>query len=106
MGIYDLIDVQRVRYPNLNVYSYVSKALNVKSRLDFFLITKSFSKYVQKVGTCPSIAPDHKMIYLNLPLVLPHNTKRGPGFWKFNNTLLNDEEYTFKIRELKYLDFV
>ena len=98
MGIYDLMDIQRVRYPNLNVYSYVSKALNVKSRLDFLLITKSFSKYVRKVGTCPSIASDHKIIYLNLSL--PHNTKRGPGFWKFNNTLLNDEEYAFKIREL------
>ena len=93
-----LIDIQRVRYPNLNVYSYVFKALNAKSRLDFFLITKGFSKYARKVGNCPSITPDHKMIYLNLSL--PHNTKRGPGFWKFNNTLLNDEEYTFKIREL------
>jgi len=60
MEIYDLIDMQRVRYPNLNVYSCVSKALNVKSRLDFLLITKSFSKDVRKVGTCPSIASDHK----------------------------------------------
>jgi len=86
-----------VRYPNLNVYSYVSKAQNVKSRLDFFLITKkNVRQYAGKVGHCSSIAPDHKMIYLNLSL--PQNTKRGPGFRKFNNTLLN--EHTFKIREL------
>ena len=26
MEIFDLIDIQRVRHPNLNIYSYVSKA--------------------------------------------------------------------------------
>ena len=26
-------------------------------------------------------------------------TPRGPGLWKFNNSLLNDEEYVNKIRE-------
>ena len=29
------IDIQRARHPNLNTYSFVSKALNVNSRLDF-----------------------------------------------------------------------
>ena len=45
-----------------------------------------------------SIAPDHKAIYLclSLPMTIP----RGPGFWKFNNTLLNDEVYVAHIREL------
>ena len=45
-----------------------------------------------------SIAPDHKAIYfyLSLPVTIP----RGPGFWKFNNTLLDDEVYLTHIREL------
>ena len=45
-----------------------------------------------------SIAPDHKAIYLylSLPVTIP----RGPGFWKFNNTLLGDEVYVAHIREL------
>ena len=94
----DLLDIQRTRHPNLNIYTYVSKTLNVKSRLDYFLITGSFSQHVKKVGSCPSIAPDHKTIYLDL--ALPQNTKRGQGFWKFNNLLLNDEEYLFAIHQL------
>ena len=45
-----------------------------------------------------SIAPDHKAIYfyLSLPVTIP----RGPGFWKFNNTLLDGEVYIAHIREL------
>ena len=98
METFDLLDIQRTRHPNLNIYTYVSKTLNVEWRLVYFLITGSFSQHVEKVGSCPSIAPDHKTIYLDL--ALPQNTKRGPGFWKFNNLLLNDEEYLFTIHQL------
>ena len=98
MEIFDLVDIQRVRHPNLKVYSYVSKALNIKSRLDFFLIAKNLSKHVKNTGIKTSIAPDHKTV--SLCLSWPDNSPRGPGFWKFNNTLLEDDNYLFKIREL------
>ena len=95
---FDLIDIQRARYPNLNTYSYVSKALNVKSRLNFILIAKNLSKFVKSTGIKASIAPDHKTVYRCLSW--PNNSPRGPGFWKFNNTLLKDENYTGEICEL------
>ncbi|KAL9981573.1 hypothetical protein ACROYT_G010292 [Oculina patagonica] len=91
-------DIQRVHHPNLNIYSYVSKALNVKSRLDFILIAKNLTKHVKSIGITNSIAPDHKTVFLCLSL--PNNSPRGPGFWKFNNTLLKDDSYIFKIRDL------
>ena len=99
MESFDLIDIQSARHPKLNTYSYVSKALNVKSRLDFILIAKNLSKFVKFVnGIKASIAPDHKTVHLCLSW--PNNSPRGPGFWKFNNTLLNDENYTGEICEL------
>ena len=67
MEIFDLIDIQRARYPNLNTYSYVSKALNVKSRLDFILIAKNLSKFVKSTGIKASIAPDHKQFIFVYP---------------------------------------
>ena len=36
MGIFDLIDIQRVKHLKLRKYSCESKALNVKLRIDFF----------------------------------------------------------------------
>ena len=40
MDIFDLIDVQRVKHPKLHVhkYSYESKALKMKSRIDFVFL--------------------------------------------------------------------
>ena len=98
METFDLLDIQRIRHPNLNIYTYASKTLNVKSRLDYFLISKSFLQHVKNVGSSASIARDHKTIYIDL--TLPQNIKRGPEFWKFNNSLLNDEEYIFRIQQL------
>jgi len=70
----------------------------VKSRIDFFLISKHLTKFVKKVDIQTSIAPDHNMILLSLSW--PNENPRGPGFWKFNNSLLEDNEYTTKILEL------
>ena len=75
-----------------------ASALNVKSRLDFILIAKNLSKFVESTGIKASIAPDHKTVHLCLSW--PNNSPRGPGFWKFNNTLLKDENYTGKICKL------
>ena len=86
MDIFDLVDIQRVKHPNINKYLYVSKALKMRSRIDYFLVTKNLTKYVQEVDIQPSIVPDHKTVFLSL-----HWTKiipRRPGFWKFNNALL------------------
>ena len=38
-----------------------------------------------------SIVPDHKAIFLCLQI--DQTFKRGPGNWKFSNTLLKDNEY-------------
>ena len=98
MESFDLIDIQRARYPNLNTYSYVSKALNVKSRLDFILIAKNLSKHIKRTGIKASITPDHKTVHLCLSW--PNNSPRGPEFWKFNDTILKDKNYTGEICEL------
>ena len=41
MDIFDLIDIQRVKHPKLRKYSYESKALKLKSRIDCFWLPKA-----------------------------------------------------------------
>ena len=76
----------------------MSKALGIKSRIDFFPVVKHLTKFVKQVDIQTSIAPNHNTIFLLLswPYEHPHRL----GFWKFNNTLLNDEDYTSTIQEL------
>ena len=97
MDMFDLIDIQRARHPKLCKFTYESKAKGMKSRIDFFLMAKNLTKSVRKTEIYPSVAPDHKAIYISLSCV--NKTPRGPGFWKFNNTLLKDESYVSIVRE-------
>ena len=56
----------------------------------------------KKVDIQPSIAPHQKTVFLSL-----HWTKiipRGPGFWKFNNAFLEDNNYVEQMRH-KYSEF-
>ena len=98
MEMLDLVDIQRSKYPKLRKYSYESKSLGVKSRIDFFLIAKNLEKYVKTCAIVPAIAPDHKAVQISLSW--PKETSRGPGFWKFNNTLLTDESYVNTVRSV------
>ena len=86
----DLIDIFRKLKPNTKSYSYESKFFKVKSRIDYFLIANNLTNLVQNVGTKTAITPDHKAIKLCLK---PFKSTRGPGLWKFNNSLLKDAEY-------------
>ena len=79
MDVFDLIDIQREKYPNVNKYPYLSKALYVKSRIGFLNVAKNLIKYVQKSDIQPSIAPDHCAVYIILSI--PEINSRGPGFW-------------------------
>ena len=95
MEMFDLIDIQRIRHPKLRKFTYESKSLRLKSRIDFFLIAKDLSVTIKKSEIIPAIAPDHNAI--SISLTLPNKCPRGPGFWKFNNTLLKDPQYIDKI---------
>ena len=91
----ELIYIFRKQYPQKLSFSYESKALKVCSRIDFFLVALSLSKCVVNIHTKASNAPDHNAIKLSLEL---SEERRGPGLWKFNNALIDDEEYVNRIK--------
>ena len=62
----NLIDIYRQLHPSTKSFTYESKTLNMRSRIDFFISSRPLSNHVRKIETCNSIAPDHKSIYLNL----------------------------------------
>ena len=87
---FELVDILRVKNPNGKFYSYESKALKMKSRIDYFLITKLWGHLVSVADIKISIVPYHRAIRLGLKMAI---NKRGPGFWKFNNSVLKDQVF-------------
>ena len=67
------------------------------------LITDSIQEELEKVDIIPAIRSDHSAITLQINGI--ENTTCGPSFWKFNASLLKDEEYVNKIYE-KSLEWI
>ena len=93
----NLTDIYRELHPKSKSFTCVSKSLNLKSRIDYFPIPRSLSCDVRQAEIRIPTAPDHNAIFLSIGVKSEFN--RGPGFWKFNNTLLEDNNY----REVKLL---
>ena len=95
----NLVDIYRTIHPNTRTYTYESKSLKLKSRIDFFLVSKQLINYVINQKPATSIAPDHKAIFLNFKIA--SSFKLEPGTWKFNNSLLEDEIFFFSTTVIK-----
>ena len=52
---------------------------------------KQLINQVKRIETRASITPDHMAVFLSI--VIDQAPARRPGNWKFNNTLLKDNEY-------------
>ena len=91
MKEFGLNDIYRKLHPNTRAFTYESKSLKLKSRIDYFLISNPMTVNVKNAEIRASIAPDHRATFLSLEI--QGDFKRGPGSWKFNNQLLEDENY-------------
>ena len=87
----DLVDVWRAKNPNSKRYTWRSNNPLVQTRLDYWLISATLMYNVTDCEIKPSIKSDHCLISLAISRNL--NTKKGPGLWKFNSSLLQNDDY-------------
>ena len=87
---YNLKDLWRQHNPHLQQYTWHSPNFNKGARLDMFFASSHLLSSCCDVQIIPSYRTDHSIISMCLKLNEP---QRGPGLWKFNESLLNDENY-------------
>ena len=87
----DLIDIWRTKNPETKSYTWSQNLPMVFCRLDYWLISNSLQDFVKSTNIIPSIKTGHAAIDLVLSDI--GNEDKGPGFWKFNCSLLNDDNY-------------
>ena len=89
----NLSDVWRQMHPNRKQFTYKDI-----SRLDKFLVSTELFDNIQKSNiVIPGVKSDHKCITLHLDF---EKSKRGPGRWKLNTSILKDKVYNDKIKSL------
>ena len=67
-------------------------------RLDYFLVSSHMELDIASCGFYTQIQSDHSPVFLKIsPLA---DAYKGPGYWKFNNSLVSDPIYIEKTREV------
>lgn len=93
-----LCDACRLKHPREKQVTWFNCNLSISSRLDTFLISRHLCGWVISCKIGPCVYSDHEFVFLELNL---HSTPQwGPGFWKFNNSLLRDEKFCSSISDL------
>ena len=92
---YDLIDIWRIRNPEIKLFTWRQKKPLIQRRLDFWLVSDFCQDEVEETSIKTAIRTDH------LTIVISFNSLdeqiRGPSYWKFNSSLTEDENYVSAI---------
>ena len=96
----NLIDIWR--HMNESKIQYTWRRLNPfqASRIDMFLINKDFTINIKSCDIRPILikSTDHQAVSLKIESVI--SKTKGPGYWKLNNSVIEEKDYINKIDNL------
>ena len=78
-------------------YTWRNKYRKVASRIDFVLISKDLKKRIIKTDIRPVVCGDHNAVTI---VIKVNVSKSGPGYWKFNTSLLIKSDYCDEVRKI------
>ena len=91
-------DIWREFNPDRKLFTYMQRRNKIAwSRIDYFLTSESVKNICAETKITPSVNSDHSMIQLVIDTSV---CKRGPGVWKMNETILNDEKFCEHMQQL------
>ena len=91
----DLVDIWHTMHLDKRQYTWSRKKsgstkTTIAARLDYFLCSQNLHSRIVKVEHAAGYNTDHHMVVIH---VLTGTPPRGRGFWKFNNTLLDNKTF-------------
>jgi len=99
---FNLVDLWRKLHPNESLFTWHQNSSAIQCRLDYWLVSKHLLPQVKECITTPASFSDHSAVSFNIQS--DNFIKRGPGFFKFNNSLPKDHcfvELSKKIPQYK-----
>lgn len=90
MYIHNLVDIWGDRNISKE-FPWHSGIVNTRCRLDFWIISRDIVANMLDAFFQPPLQSDHSLAILSIRY---YTECRGEGYWKFNNSLLADKNYT------------
>ena len=97
MNANNLIDIFRLCHPNDKRYTWRRKNPIKQARLDYFLISNSMFDLINTCNIKPGYISDHSIIQLEIEF---SKFQIGKGIWKFNTSLLSNQDYLKIIKKV------
>lgn len=95
---YELVDIWRLRHPDEKCYTWRTFNPIVQRRLDYFLVSDSLQPYISLCNIVSTIFSDHSAVMLKVNST--EDISKGPAYWHFNTSLLEDNEFISQLTEL------
>ena len=96
-----LVDIWRLRNPDKKIFTWcrdgVVRNRRSASRIDMLLVSQAYADCVHDCSISFGHRSDHSLVLMDICL---DKYKRGPGTWKLNNKLLENEEYIKQINQV------
>lgn len=93
----ELSDIWRMKHPNSKQFTWHSNTKpTIFCRLDYFLASTNILNNIIKCNITTGIRSDHSLVNMQVDFA---NKKRGPGYFKLNNSIILDEKYQTDIRQ-------
>ena len=94
----DLCVTWRIRNPKSKRFTFHQNHVfgRILRRLDYFLISNVLQESVIRADVLALFCSDHSLIIFIF--AFESNNKRGKGLWKFNKSLLSNDECTNKLK--------
>ena len=97
---FDLQDIYRVKNPESRKYTWtVTNPQIIQERIDVMFTSKNLHEFIVESEIIPPFktCSDHGIPYIKIKgFGIP---SRGPGIWKFNNALLQEEDFVYEMRQ-------
>ena len=78
-------------------YTYYDKRTGSKSRIDYILTSKILPFTLNTMSIVKCTVSDHETLIAGFKTV---SQKRGKGYWKLNNSLLQDSKYKMAVKSI------
>lgn len=105
MNDIQVCDIWRIRNQNCKRFTWSGTRINDQNqtqsifrRLDYFFVSSSLQPNVVNCDIIPAPNSDHSALTLDINTSEEEIT-HGPSYWKFNNSLLDDDKYIAYLKQ-------
>ena len=91
MSTFKLCDAWRACHPGVKEFTWRRTNGSQGSRIDMIWLPEHYLGLVRKIEISPFLRSDHQCVYLKI--TFPWGVERGPGWWQFNISLLQNEAF-------------